>query len=113
MGAVQDSWSVGLSGGLGTCGRGVKRAECWVAWGGVGHTWVTVCPEPCGGLAAGRGRRVEEVAERFYLVVLSRPPEPEEEAVVERLFAESRSRREAAEDFLWALINSAEFVHRH
>lgn len=56
---------------------------------------------------------MEEVAERFYLVVLSRPPEPEEEAVVERLLAESRSRREAAEDFLWALVSSAEFVHRH
>jgi len=52
MGAVQGSWSGRLPGGLGTCGRGVKRAECWVAWGGVGHAWVTVCPEPSGGLAA-------------------------------------------------------------
>jgi len=72
-----------------------------------------IAQSPLVSWAAGRGRRVEEVAERFYLVVLSRPPEPEEAAVVERLFAESRSRREAAEDFLWALINSAEFVHRH
>jgi hypothetical protein len=40
-------------------------------------------------------------------------PTREELEVVERLFARAASRREAAEDLLWALINTAEFVHRH
>lgn len=62
---------------------------------------------------AERGRGPREVAERFYGVVLSRLPTREELEVVERLFARAASRREAAEDLLWALINTAEFVHRH
>ena len=43
----------------------------------------------------------------------SRLPGDDEYAVGEKLFAESgSSRRQAAEDLLWALINTPEFVFK-
>ena len=50
--------------------------------------------------------------EALYLQALARRPNPEELAVVERFLADVPNRREAFEDLLWTLVNSAEFVSR-
>ena len=67
--------------------------------------------------------RVAELVERYensqmidelYLSVYSRYPEPEEKAIALGLFTDPETnRKEAAEDLLWALLNSAEFVFNH
>jgi hypothetical protein len=52
-----------------------------------------------------------EVVEEFYLRAFCRPPTDEEREVAESLFREpGASRRRAAEDLMWALMNSAEFL---
>ena len=54
-----------------------------------------------------------EIADELYLRTYSRPPTPEEIAVVVELFAEARdaaARRSTTEDLLWALINTPEFL---
>jgi hypothetical protein len=49
----------------------------------------------------------------LYLLVYSRQPSEAETAVGERVFGqEGISRRQAAEDILWALMNTAEFVFK-
>ena len=56
------------------------------------------------------GRIVDEL----YLSIYSRWPSADEKAVaVEAFAAEGANRQEAAEDLMWALINSAEFVFNH
>jgi hypothetical protein len=54
-----------------------------------------------------------EIATGMYLGILSRYPTEEELAVVEQYAAKGRGRREAVADLAWALMNSAEFLHRH
>ncbi|MCX7866813.1 MAG: DUF1549 and DUF1553 domain-containing protein [Limisphaera sp.] len=54
-----------------------------------------------------------QVAETLYLTVLSRFPTGTEQQTVARYLQTAGSRREAAVDLVWALINTAEFVHRH
>ena len=50
----------------------------------------------------------------MYLAILSRFPTEEELKIVEAYFQSGKvSRREAAVDLAWALINSAEFLYRH
>jgi len=49
----------------------------------------------------------------LYLATLNRPPQATETTVATRLLAESPSRKEAAEDILWVLLNSTEFVFNH
>ncbi len=50
----------------------------------------------------------------MYLTILSRFPTEEELKIVEAYFQSDKvSRREAAVDLAWALINSAEFLYRH
>ena len=57
-----------------------------------------------------------EITEEIYLTVYSRFPDEEEREICRKLFEESpgkddRSRRRrAAEDLLWALVNTPEFV---
>jgi hypothetical protein len=54
-----------------------------------------------------------EIADELYLSTYSRRPTEEEQAAVRDLFAgatDAKTRREAAEDLLWALINTPEFV---
>ena len=60
------------------------------------------------------GASDHEIVEEFYLAALSRFPTEEELATLEAaLAAEGKkgSRREAIEDFVWALLNSQEFVN--
>jgi hypothetical protein len=53
------------------------------------------------------------IVEELYLLVYSRLPTDEEYDVGERLFVEpGSSRRQAAEDLLWALVNTPEFVFK-
>ena len=55
-----------------------------------------------------------EIAQTIYLAALSRRPTEKENAVVASYFQKHKdNRRAAVEDFLWALINSAEFVLNH
>ncbi len=57
-----------------------------------------------------------EIAEEIYLTVYSRFPNEEEREICRKLFAESPGkddlsrRRRSAEDLLWALVNTPEFV---
>ena len=55
----------------------------------------------------------KEIITELYLAVYSRPPSEEEVVVGTNVFAqEGISRREAAEDLLWALMNTPEFVFK-
>jgi hypothetical protein len=67
----------------------------------------------------GRARRLAdselpaaEVIDELYLSALSRFPRPDEKRLMLEAFAQS-DRRAAAEDILWALLNSKEFLYNH
>ncbi|HZP59553.1 MAG TPA: DUF1553 domain-containing protein, partial [Opitutaceae bacterium] len=64
-------------------------------------------------LRASRGRP-HELVDALYLAILSRYPTAEERAAI-TAYAQSggTTSRQAAVDIAWALINSAEFLHRH
>jgi hypothetical protein len=49
----------------------------------------------------------------LYLVILSRFPTDEEQRLASAHFGASPDKRAAALDLSWALINTAEFLHRH
>ena len=64
----------------------------------------------------------DQLVEQAFLATLSRPPTPAERAAYSRSLAEATSlpganpntaRREAAEDMLWALLTSREFLFQH
>jgi hypothetical protein len=72
----------------------------------------------------GRARRLAdskmtlaEIADEVYLATLSRRPTQAERAEVEKFFEAIKdnkdARRIAIEDFIWAIINSAEFIFNH
>lgn len=63
--------------------------------------------------ASGDSRQPREVVETLYLTILSRFPTDEEWKTVTEYAQSASSRREAAVDLAWALINSAEFLYRH
>lgn len=55
-----------------------------------------------------------QMIDELYLSVYSRYPDPEEKTIALGLFdGPEIDRKEAAEDLLWALLNSAEFVFNH
>lgn len=54
----------------------------------------------------------ETLAKEIYLRALSRMPTEEELRIVDRYVATARSRNEAYEDLLWALVNSTEFARK-
>lgn len=61
------------------------------------------------------GRSDDEVVEELYLRTYARFPSDEERAIGRDLFAKAdtpKARREAAEDLLWALFNTPEFVFK-
>jgi hypothetical protein len=78
-------------------------------------------PQVAGGVNANRGLLKGLLAEidgdeqlivELYLRTLSREPTDAELNVAQNHITELGKRREAAEDLLWALLNSAEFNHR-
>lgn len=54
-----------------------------------------------------------QIADELFLTALGRPPRPTEQAVVLESFSPGATRREAAEDLLWALLNTKEFLYNH
>ena len=82
----------------------------------------TAAPKASG--RAGRGRKFAKAASAapkepgqivntLYLSILSRFPTEEELKTVGEYVQSASSKREAALDLVWALINSAEFLYRH
>ena len=60
------------------------------------------------------GKTPRDIATGMYLGILSRFPTEAELKIVEGYFLSSKlSRREAAVDLVWSLVNSAEFLYRH
>jgi hypothetical protein len=62
---------------------------------------------------ANGARKPGEVVNMLYLTILSRFPTPEELKSVGEYIQSASTKREAAMDVAWALINSAEFSYRH
>jgi hypothetical protein len=63
---------------------------------------------------ASSGLEEGKLVDELYLAALARFPTKEERAIaVEQFGKPEASRQTAAEDILWALINSAEFVFIH
>jgi hypothetical protein len=59
-------------------------------------------------------RSREEIAKQLYLMILSRSPtERELKVVAEYSQSGAVEGREGLQDLAWALVNSAEFLHRH
>lgn len=71
-----------------------------------GKGWVTQLDQS--------GKPEEEVIQELYLAAFSRPPRPDELQIARKLFTrEKMTRKQAIEDLLWALMNSAEFILNH
>jgi len=59
-------------------------------------------------------RRQDQIVRELYLMILSRfPTDAELKVVAEYAQSDAAEGREGLEDLAWALINSAEFLHRH
>ena len=58
-------------------------------------------------------RPLKETAEEMYLTILSRRPTPDEMRTLAAHVQNADSRRDAAIDIVWALINTTEFLYRH
>ena len=73
------------------------------------------------GNRSGRARKLaklelspEQVVEELYLAALARFPTPQEKQLMLDAFSlPGRDRRYAAEDVLWSLLNSKEFIYNH
>jgi hypothetical protein len=77
------------------------------------HSWVTSDSSRAVQLAAS-DKPVDAVVEEIYLLVYSRFPDQEEREIGRRLFAEpNMTRRRAAEDLMWALLNTPEFEFKY
>jgi hypothetical protein len=62
---------------------------------------------------AASDRSPDQIIEETYLLVYSRLPDPAEREIGRQLFAENgTSRRQAAEDLMWALLNTPEFMFK-
>lgn len=60
------------------------------------------------------GKPEDEVIQELYLAAFSRLPRPEELAAAKTAFTREKvTRKQAIEDVLWALMNSAEFILNH
>ena len=57
--------------------------------------------------------KLPEVVESLYLVTLSRPPRPEEVTEAQTWIAKAATPKEGAQDLLWSLLNSKEFLFNH
>ena len=64
-------------------------------------------------LAADKELSPDQIVEELYLLVYSRLPDEAEREIGRQLFAEKETtRRQAAEDLLWALLNTPEFMFK-
>ena len=62
---------------------------------------------------AASGRSPEEIVDELYLLAYSRFPTDEERGACGKVFQKNgTSRRQATEDFLWALLNTPEFTFK-
>lgn len=76
------------------------------------HAKVTSDTGRCAALAAS-SRSPREIVEEVYLLAYARSPQPDELKVALGLFEDKqRSRRQATEDLVWALVNTAEFLFK-
>jgi len=55
------------------------------------------------------GKTQAEIVEQLCLTALGRPPRDKETRIAGKLFSD-RPKQNAAEDFLWTLLNSYEFL---
>jgi hypothetical protein len=55
----------------------------------------------------------EKVIEELYLVTLGRPPRPEEQLKAQEGIRAAPSPKEGAQDLMWVLVNSREFLFNH
>jgi hypothetical protein len=63
-------------------------------------------------LAAG-DESVEQITEELYLLIYARFPDESEVAMAQQWFArDDKTRRQATEDLMWALMNSPEFLFK-
>jgi Protein of unknown function (DUF1549)/Protein of unknown function (DUF1553) len=77
------------------------------------HQRVTADSGRAAQLAASKDVSPDKIVEEMYLLVYSRLPDDAEREIGRRLFAENEtSRRQAAEDLLWALLNTPEFMFK-
>ncbi len=58
-------------------------------------------------------RKPEEILDELYLTILSRRPTHEETQAATEYYQSTKSKRDAAIDLAWALINTTEFSYRH
>jgi hypothetical protein len=63
--------------------------------------------------AVSAGMPPEALIEEFYLAALSRRPSAKEQAAALKLLRAAPSPREGAEDLLWSLLNTREFLFNH
>ncbi|HEV7226168.1 MAG TPA: DUF1549 and DUF1553 domain-containing protein, partial [Pirellulales bacterium] len=76
------------------------------------HAKVTSDQGRCAKLAAS-DKTPEQIVEELYLLAYNRPPASEELQIGAQVFAASQgNRRQAAEDLLWALLNTPEFMFK-
>jgi hypothetical protein len=54
-----------------------------------------------------------QIIEELYLIVLCRPPDAQEQATMQKYFRASGDRLKAAQDTMWALFNTKEFLFNH
>jgi Protein of unknown function (DUF1553)/Protein of unknown function (DUF1549)/Bacterial Ig-like domain (group 2)/Bacterial Ig-like domain len=57
--------------------------------------------------------RNEELIDELYLITVSRPPNEQESLQCQAILSDASTRREGAEDLLWALLNTKEFLFVH
>ena len=55
----------------------------------------------------------EQIIEELYLLALSRKPQPKEMELMKKHFASNGDRLKAAQDALWVLFNTREFLFNH
>jgi hypothetical protein len=54
-----------------------------------------------------------EMIEEFYLAALARRPNQKEQAAAQKLISSAPSPKEGAEDLMWSLLNTKEFMFNH
>jgi hypothetical protein len=55
----------------------------------------------------------QQIVEELYLTVLSRRPKAAEAALWKKHFAASKDKQSAAQDLMWVLFNTKEFLFNH